>query len=202
MVNNKLSGKGEKASDRLKAIRDEADDIKMIVGTIADCLANVVKQIGNELEPNSERERTDRQKLRGMISGLPRRIEFIWNGLRFYIDFTLLTPEVEDATDLRGSIVYGANRTLCFVECIFPEEGGCKGCQRITRCDGLEDKPLIQFSVDRLGIIKSTGEIDDEWRIKDIEDDTKNKRLGELHCRALDHIWKDALSWTNENILP
>ena len=197
MVNTKLSGKGEKAFDRLKAIKDEADHIKRIISTIANCLAEVVEEARVKLEPDSEQEKP--QKLKGMISGLPKRIEFPCYGLRFYIDFTLLAPEGDDPSDLRGSIIYGTNRTVCFQECVFPEEGECKRCQRITRCDGLEDKPIIQFAIDRYGIVKSTGELDDEWRIKNTED---KKKLLELHYRTLDHIWKDAFNWTNENILP
>ena len=198
MVNTELSGKGEKAFDRLKAIKDEADNIKWIISTIANVLAEVVEEARGKLEPNSEQERNELQKLRGMISGLPKRIEFSCFGLRFYIDFTLLAPEGDDPADIRGSIIYGTNRTLCFQECVFPEEGECERCQRITRCDRLEDKPIIQFTIDRHGIVKSTGELDDEWRIENTEN---KKKLLELHYRTLDHIWKDALNWTNENIL-
>lgn len=199
MVTNKLSGKGKKALDRLEAIRNEADNIKGIISTIANRLAEVVEKASVKLEPKSEQEINKLQKLRGMISGLPKRIEFPCYGLRFYIDFTLLAPEGDDPADLRGSIIYGTNRTLCFQECVFPEEEECKRCQRITRCDGLEDKPIIQFTIDRHGIVKSTGELDDEWRIKGKEIEEK---LLDLHYRTLDHIWKDALNWTNENILP
>lgn len=202
MVNTELSGKGEKAFDRLKAIKDEADNIEGIISAIANCLAEVVEEARAELEPDSEQERNKLQKLRGMISWLPKRIEFPCYGLSFYIDFTLLPSEAEDTTGLRGSIVYGTNRTLCFNECLFPQDGDCKLCQRIARCDGLEDKPLIQFTVDRQGIIRSTDELDDQWRIKDVKDADKNDRLRELHYRALDHIWRDALDWANENVLP
>jgi len=34
-----------------------------------------------------------------------------------------------------------------------------------TRSDCLEDKPLIQFLVNRQGIIKSSGELEGEWWI-------------------------------------
>lgn len=201
MASGELSGKGEKARDRLGAIRDEANNIKSVIQSIAKSLLEVVEKTGMKLGPISKQKSDKPPKVRGMISWLPERIEFTCNDLRFYIDFALLGPEGKDTADLRGSIVYGTNRALCFQECIFPEVGECKRCQRIARCDGLEDKPLIQFTVDRYGILKSPDELDDEWRIKGDKENTQ-KKLREIHYRALDHIWKDALSWTNENILP
>ncbi len=45
-------------------------------------------------------------------------------------------------------------------------------------------------------MIKSSGKLKGEWWIEDKSD------LLELHYRALDLIWKDALDWANEIILP
>jgi len=60
----------------------------------------------------------------------------------------------------------------------------------------LEDKPLIQFSVNRNGIIKSIDKLEDAmWT-------TEKKDLLNLHYRTLDFIWKDALDWANEIVLP
>lgn len=209
MAEIETTGKGKKALHRLNAIKDEVGKIKGIIDTIASYLPEIFEEIGVEFEPKSEQEKNKPQKLRGMISGLPNRIEFTCNSLKFYIDFTLLAPEGDDPADIKGSIIYGTSRTLCFRECIFPKESEeCKRCERITRCDGLEDKPIIQFTVDRHGIVKSRGELDDEWRIEDPKEgkekkEKENKKnLLDLHYRTLDHIWKDALDWTNENILP
>ena len=201
MVWYKPGGKGEKAYDRLKAIQEEANNIKSIIQRIAATLHELVDKTEMKSEPTSKQQCNRPQKVRGMISWLPERIDFTCNDLKFYIDFGLVGLDPEDTADVKGSIVYGTNRTLCFRECIFPEGGECKICQRVSRCDGLEDKPLIQFTVDRHGIIKSSTELDDEWRIKDSTASSK-KKVSELHFRALDHIWKDALNWTNENILP
>jgi len=208
MVKIETTGKGKKALHRLNAIKDEVSKIRGIIDNIASYLTEIFEEIGAEFEPQ-RKEKDKPQKLRGMISGLPNRIEFPWNSLKFYIDFTLLAPEGDDPADIKGSIIYGTSRTLCFRECIFPKESEeCKRCERIARCDGLEDKPIIQFTVDRHGIVKSRGELDDEWRIEDPkegkeEEENENKKnLLDLHYRTLDHIWKDALDWTNENILP
>ena len=211
MAEIETTGKGTKALNRLRAADSEVNEM---IGILHVVSTNIIKikiikddkfpsDSGIELEPRHES-----LKLRGMMVELPRRIEVMCSGLRFYIDFTLLASEGDDTSDIKGSIVYGVSRTLCFQTCIFPKDADtCKRCERIKRCDGLEDKPMIQFTVNRHGIAKSRGELDDEWRIADPKQDKEKikeitKSLLDLHYRALDHIWKDALSWTNENILP
>lgn len=139
----------------------------------------------------------EQKKRRSMVANVPNRIEFPFNFLKFYIDFTMEASEGDDATDIKGSIIYGTMRTICFSECIFPNKSNdCKNCERIARCDRLEDKPLAQFSVNRNGIIKSKDKFEDEMWTTEIED------LLDLHYRILDLIWKDALDWANEIVLP
>jgi hypothetical protein len=137
------------------------------------------------------------KKKRTMVTNVQKRIEFNFNHMKFYIDFTVVASERDDQSNIKGGIIYGASRTLCFSECIFPNnQNNCKECQRTVRCDSLEDKPLISFEVTQHGMITSSGKLEGEWWIKDKPD------LDELHYRALDLIWKDALDWTNEIILP
>lgn len=190
----KLKGKGKKAYKRLKYINVE-------IGEIIKKLEKLHKFFGEIIESSDFQKIggkiNDLHKQRSMIDEAPKRIEFMSNQLKFYIDFTIVPSEGDDPTDIKGSIIYGANRTLCFKDCLFQENSEkCKLCERINRCDGLEDKPLIQFSVNKTGMIKSRGELEDEWWIKEKED------LVNLHYRALDHIWKDSIDWTNENISP
>ena len=45
-------------------------------------------------------------------------------------------------------------------------------------------------------MIQFSGELEGEWWIED------NSNLLELHYRAMDLIWKQALDWSNENLLP
>jgi len=45
-------------------------------------------------------------------------------------------------------------------------------------------------------MIQSSGELEGEWWIED------KSNLLELHYRALDLIWKQALDWSNELVLP
>ena len=134
-----------------------------------------------------------------MVAISPGRIEFESNSLKFYIDFTVVVSERDGQSNIKGSIIYGTNRTLCFSDCIYPnlkEQNNCERCERISRCDGLEDKPLISFEVTQHGMIQSSGKLEDEWWIKDKSD------LLEMHYRTLDLIWKDALDWANEIIVP
>ncbi len=133
------------------------------------------------------------QKKRSMVAIAPERIGFGFNCLKFYIDFTVVVSEGDDLTNIKGTIVYGTSRTLCFSNC---PANSKNQCQRTTRCDGLEDKPLISFDVTQHGMISSSGKLEGEWWIKDQSD------LDELHYRTLDLIWKDALNWANEIVLP
>ena len=197
-----LTGKGKKAFNRLKDINSEINSIKGHLENANNTLAIIIKGDG-ETDLNSNKKRS-------MVKSIPKRIEFEFNNLSFYIDFTVIGSTGDDPTDLKGNIIYGAHRTLCFTECIFPvssnkdndndknnsaniENKKCKNCEIITRCDRLEDKPLLKFTVDRNGLIKSGEKMDDEWWIE--EED-----LSDLHLRALDFIWGKALEWTNENL--
>lgn len=207
-----LSGKGKKASDRLDAISAQTEGIARRLQSAPTALASIIQERGTEQET---KQNNAVPKKRSAVEGAPDRIEFMEYGLLFYIDFTFAASESEGLVNVEGCIVYGVSRPLCFAECIFPKkEAECKNCDRVSRCDRLEDKPLVQFSINVHGIIRSSGKLDDQWRIHDTskEDRTtaaksnkimeNEKTLRDLHYRALDHIWKDALDWTNENILP
>lgn len=209
-----LSEKGKKARRRLEATNCEIEWLNVYLRKISGILTNVIKNLDGVIEetgkkdaPGSKNEHP--QKKRSMIEQTPTRIQFTQYQLKFYIDFTQVAMAGDDPTNIMGSIVYGTSRSLCFADCVFPEEAeACHRCDRIARCDGLEDKPLIQFLVDKHGMVKSGRELEDEWWIEDpaIENDKGGgenwKALGDLHYRALAHIWKDALDWTNENVLP
>lgn len=214
----KPKGKGKKALNRLNAINKEinsiSEQLKNIRQTLNDIFngkENFEKIDGMLLKPLE----LNADKKRSMVKSVPKRIEFEFRNLSFYIDFTVVGSTGENPIDLNGGIIYGATKTLCFTECIFPvnsnkdndndknnsaniENKKCKNCEIITRCDRLEGKPLLQFTVNRTGLIKASGEIDDEWWIKE----KRNEDLFDLHIRAVDHIWGKALEWTNEKLLP
>jgi hypothetical protein len=201
----KVSGKGEKARNSVIAAWSDIETVQAVLGRIVE-----VYKFFDMIQS---------KKMRSMVEGVPARIEFEENGLRLYVDFTLQTANNGEGPDVEGVIIYGTSRTLCFKEWPFPEQPDVpmaqkaedrKCCDRITRCDGLEDKPLLRYMVNRHGRIRSA-EIDDEWWIVPLgTDDTKNKKLikenqetlADLHYRAIDRIWSDAVDWTNEKILP
>ena len=195
-----LKDKTKKSLHRLSAINDEVGKINDQLCEAAKKLSDIVAdkdKILKNFKLKSDPKKSQK-KQRAMIYGTPERIGFGFNHLKFYIDFTVVVSEGDDLTNIKGSIVYGTSRTLCFLECIFPKKpNDCEKCERVVRCDGLEDKPLIHFSVTQHGMIQSSGELEGEWWI---EEDKSN--LVELHYRALDLIWKQALDWSNENILP
>ena len=193
MAKLKLSGKGKKAFKRLKTMNNELVEINKKLEIASTSLEEIIKNDKNILaEFRAKSKLLSKSKTRCMIEMAPKRLEFQLERLKFYIDFTIIASDHDDLI-VNGSIIYGTSRTLCFSDC--PAPNNKNQCQRTTRCDGLEDKPLIQFSVNRQGIIHSNGELEDEWWIKDDED------LLDFHYRSLDLIWKQALDWSNENIL-
>ncbi|UCG71051.1 MAG: hypothetical protein JSV09_08665, partial [Thermoplasmata archaeon] len=81
-----------------------------------------------------------------------------------------------------------------------------------------ENKPLLEFLVHKSGLIEGSKGVEGKWwigeryqgkdettEVQEETEDREKKQLDELcemHFRALRHIWKDALKWTNENLLP
>ena len=194
MAKFKLSGKGKKAFKRLKTMNTELVEINKKLELASTSLEEIIKNDKNILaEFRAKSKLLSKSKTRCMIEMAPKRLEFQLERLKFYIDFTIIASDHDDLI-VNGSIIYGTSRTLCFSDC--PAPNNKNQCQRTTRCDGLEDKPLISFEVTQHGMIQSSGKLEGEWWIEDKSD------LLELHYRALDFIWKEALDWTNEIILP
>jgi hypothetical protein len=60
----------------------------------------------------------------------------------------------------------------------------------------------LKFLIYRHGAIRSD-QFEDEWWLQQEKEEKENKKvLAEIHYRAVEHIWKDALDWTNEDLLP
>ncbi len=198
-------GKGKKAFHKLIALNEYLVAIEDQLKKTAEKLQNIINNTENTLKYFKAipkclvkiGESKEPKKRRSMVDSAPKRIEFECNFLKFYIDFTIVVSGGDSPTNIKGGIIYGTSRTLCFTECIFPNnKNNCKECQRTVRCDGLEDKPLISFDVTQHGMLQSSGKLEGEWWIEDKSD------LLELHYRALDLIWKEALDWANEILLP
>lgn len=199
---DKLKAKGKKAFKKLRAVNDDRTKIQDLLNGVSKKLKEIIEDESLKRgcsdppeNPNSTPP-VETKKQRSMILKDPERIEFSFNRLSFYIDFTIETFDNDDKFNNKGCIIYGANRTLCFShKCIHSK--GYKGCGIISRCDGLEDKPLLSLSVSSLGTIESVDKLENE-----VWDREKEKDLLDLHYRALDKIWVEALAWTNETLLP
>ena len=198
-------GKCKKAVHRSFAIHSKIKEItsqlqiaeNTIIGII-DNISNTLGYLNDAIEPIETPKKCEHgEKARSMVMRVPKRIEFGFNHLRFYIDFSVVVSEGDDQANIKGSIVYGTSRTLCFLKSNLPKRPeNCEKCERVGRCDGLEDKPIIHFSVTQHGMIQSSAELEGEWWIGD------KSNLLELHYRTLDLIWREALDWANEIVLP
>lgn len=194
------NGKSKKALRKLSAVNTEIENIGKRLNVVKERLVKIINKLEEIDYLNVETELINNKKYekqKCMVEPLPKRIEFKFNHLKFYIDFTL-TQENGASADIKECMIYGANRSTCFTKCFFDkktDDKTCEKCERVSRCDGLEDKPLIQFFIDRHGMIQSAGEFEDSWWVKKVDD------LPELHFRTMELIWPKALEWTNENLL-
>lgn len=203
-------GKALKSFYLLENLGEQINSITEVLQIIPENIKNIIKDNKGNIfctDPGLKRS-VPKPKRRSIIEKMPERIEFkLSNGFKFYIDFTVEISKQDQKYDVKGSVIYGTNRSFCFTECLYPEEDKtCYICDRIGRCDQLEDKPLLKFSVDRDGIIQSSDKFEgDLWKIyvedKKVEDKNKESLL-DLHYRAIEHILEEAFYWTNENLLP
>ncbi len=218
-----LKGKGRNAFRNLRAVEENVSEIICLLRELESGIGNLINpeldhlSIANPKGCNNQTPKSGQKKCASEIDAIPKRMEFKLTNLKFYIDFTLIMVEKDASADIKGCVIYGTCRSVCFTECIYPRQENktnSKYCDRIARCDGLEDKPLMQFSVDRNGMIQSAGELEDKWWIKkvnqvkrtdeaDVIKEAKllRENLSDLHYRTMELIWPKALAWTNENLL-
>lgn len=204
-------GKSLKAFRRLKNNEIQVNDIREKLIAASGNLKQIIDNENNIFrnksflltEPYSpDNKKSNKDKQRSMIGEIPNRIELELkrSKLKFYIDFTIDVSNQYVISDVRGNIIYGASRTICFVKCLNPDtakSNDCGVCDRIARCDKLEDKPLIKLVMDRDGMLQAPDKFGDElWVFNETES------LLDLHYRVLDHIYEEAFYWMNENILP
>ncbi len=186
-----MGKKGKIAKSRFAGLKDDLKAMEQILSDVSDAMEGITKS-------ESDKEPKQKKKQRSMIIEEPKRIEFKFNRLNFYIDFTIEAIDCDGMFQIEGCILYGANRSLCFSKCILGDENFNKGeaCQRVGRCDGYEDNTFIKFSINRHKLIQCMDKFEEKsWRIT-------NKDLEDLHYVALEKIWAEALAWTNENLFP
>ena len=183
MSSNDKTGKCEKAIRDISAIGEQKGTINKYLKTAHDSLAAIIRE--PEICTGTEKKEGPWKP--------KRRINFTVYELEFHIDFLFAA----DGQDIQGMILYGVSRKACYQDPRFP---GAKE----------EEKALLQFTVDHRGKVSAEDKLSDEWwltvvkknknRDKDKKDN--DKMVSDLHFRALDLIWRDALNWTNENLTP
>ena len=116
-----LKDKTKKSLHRLSAINNEVGKINNQLAAAEEILRDIINDKDKILEGfNLKSHLKDSQdKQRSMVANAPNRIDFQFNSLKFHIDFTLVATERDGQSNIKGSIIYGTSRTLCFSDCIY-----------------------------------------------------------------------------------
>jgi len=187
-MRNEMKSKGKDAYEYLRDIAGETSEIVNLLKNARELFIEVIEKESKDI--GGEIDNCKAQIIGSKIKEIPPRLRFASCNIKFYIDFTVVPSGHGDEIIPRGSIVYGTRR------------------ERYGESQNIpEDKAFIEFFVNKHGMIESNGGIEGEWWIgKECkEKETRDKQLdqvAELHFRALNHIWKDAVTWTNETLLP
>ncbi|MBT3293720.1 MAG: hypothetical protein HN919_03115 [Verrucomicrobia bacterium] len=166
------TGKCKKADQSLKALDAQVAAVTEHLICVYDVLAGICKK-----KPKAK-SHTRVQEL--------KQLPVKQGGLDFYIQFAL----VADDAEIEGAIVYGASREPCYPNSLWPNPDKKQ-----------QERPLACFFLDSLGKVSIKGKLQDEWWLTGTEADTQ-AAVEEMHYRVLDMIWRDALNWTNEPLLP
>lgn len=199
-----MKPEGKAAYQDLMDMKDDTKQIIDLLENVENRLEEVINKESKRIAVTKDNEPKEIAKRKGRMSrvlGTPERLVFPCCDHEFYIDFTVSTSEHEGKVIPMGSIIYGTSRER------YGEE---KNIQ--------ENKPLLEFSVNKNGLVESNRGVTGKWwigeRHKAKDETTEEKKneskdrakqldeLCEMHFRAMRHIWKDALKWTNENLLP
>ena len=190
-----MKSRGKDAYQDLVDIKTEMQAITKLLENTRKLLVEVIDRESRDIDGKVLDGKA--QIIGSKIIGIPQRLRFNSSNIEFYIDFTVSPLGRDDEILSKGSVVYGTRRE---------RYGAGKNIP--------EDKPLIDFLVNIHGMIETNVGIEGEWWIgkdykeeckTDNEKETREKQLdqvAELHFRAINHIWKDAVTWTNETLLP
>ncbi len=199
MTSGEPKTKELKARNKLDAIDQECKGMKEILEIIYSIFSKN-KFLQDFKESSTSRELIFTKEL--------KRIEFIETGLKFYIDFSIKLLEEDNPKSIVGCITYGLFRESKYRGGFIMTKVESDGEFKLDR----EENPLLNFTVNGHGLIIESDKLDDEWiliikkngnkRIQTSKDKINNSAISELHTRAIARIWKEALDWTNENLLP
>ena len=203
-------GKSLKAVRALIAIEKDVEEIKKKLKVAREYIFDKIVDVSDiSIVDKKEKllvsTKKGDDKKRFSVLETPERIEFTLNSIRFYIDFLVIAHNENGMNDIAGAIIYGTQRSLCLESCL-KNSNVVKRMKEhqavITRCDGLEDKPMLELTINHQGRIVAKQGLDDEWWIGEKLDSEIKKGLAELHYQTMAVIWHDALNWANEKLLP
>ncbi|MFC2100834.1 hypothetical protein ACFLRZ_03290 [Bacteroidota bacterium] len=171
-ANNHLEQEAKIALQRIESIKIQMVNINKRLSEVYGILKEIpmIKVSGINEHPFRNKQRNKIE-----INGdcLPDKIWFKLNGIIFYIDFTIRTLKIEKNTIFVGCFFYGNS--------YFNPEGK------------IDDKSLVSFNIDNQGIIKANNRFENEaWTID-------KEALADLHLRAIDDIWEEALYIINKD---
>ena len=184
-----LSGKALKADNNLRSGKKAFKDIDSVLKTIYKMLNQVIKGRKNE-KSNKD--------------NLPQRIKFPVNekpSINFFVDFTIAPSGGENVWDLEGNIIYGVYNKNIYDH---KKQTGCSICDETIICNCSREKILLILTVNEYGLIESKDKIEDNWslnfkKVKKGKLGEQNiKAIEEMHYRALEYIYLDALYFINE----
>lgn len=201
-----LRGKSLSSYYKLEKNNHVLNNIIEYLKSAKQTINKIIEDDKNDTIDSSSRacDNSNKKIIINVIDKIFNRIEFERNHLYFYIDFTISQTGSDDITDIIGNIVYGVNRPMCFNNSIYSKTNNqkCRTCDSINECDYREDKPLMKFNINKEGIISSNDQLEDNWHLLKNDKEEQRKNIANMHFRAIEYIWIDALYWVNEKLLP
>jgi hypothetical protein len=136
-------------------------------------------------------------------SSFPERIIFCFAeslDFNFYIDFSISPSGGENPWDLEGNIIYGVYNKNKFD---FRGEEKCKICGGKIVCNCVRTRSFLSLTINEHGLIESNDKLEENWILKLKTDDSLKveediKTVMEIHYKALEYIFLEALSFINE----
>jgi hypothetical protein len=182
-IHPELSGKALKALNKLNKGLDSYLGLQKVLKKVYDIIKT---NIGTENN-----------------SSFPERIKFSFAeslDFNFYIDFTVSPSGGENPWDLEGNILYGVYNKNKFD---YRDEEKCEICGGKILCHCVRTRSLLSLTVNEYGFIQSSDKLEENWILKlntndplSVKEDTKI--VMEIHYKALEYIFLEALSFINE----
>lgn len=201
-VRPKYSKKSVKALSSWNVVNSEVEDIKKHLKTLYE---NLLKIVDSEVEFLYDPSRSENyQENKGKLKDIDKNptnlgtICFSWLGVEMNVDFRILTSDLSKDSELVGCIIYSATRRRI------------NGYQRLNALErtlfSYDKKPFISVLVDPDGRVTAPGAFEEEWWVysgsKTPSEYHYEELTAEIHYMVRDKIWKRALVWSNEGVLP